>query len=69
MKSEQEQLAIFAERFFRAYRLLDFIACRVFCDKKRVQIAFSAGAKEMDGAAADVKAVSVSDSTVEPALG
>jgi DNA-directed RNA polymerase specialized sigma24 family protein len=39
VKSEQEQLAIFAERFLRAYRLLDLIACRVLCDKKRAQIA------------------------------
>jgi hypothetical protein len=39
VKSEQEQPAIFAERFLRAYRLLDFIACRVLCDKKRAQIA------------------------------
>ena len=39
MKTEQEQPAIFAERFLRAYRLLDFIACRVLCEKKRAQIA------------------------------
>jgi hypothetical protein len=39
VKSEQEQPAIFVERFLRAYRLLDFIACRVLCDKKRAQIA------------------------------
>jgi hypothetical protein len=39
VKSEQEQPAIFAERFLRAYRLLDFIACRVLCDKKSAQIA------------------------------
>jgi hypothetical protein len=39
VKSEQEQPAIFAECFLRAYRLLDFIACRVLCDKKRAQIA------------------------------
>jgi DNA-directed RNA polymerase specialized sigma24 family protein len=39
VKSKQEQPAIFAERFLRAYRLLDFIACRVLCDKKRAQIA------------------------------
>jgi hypothetical protein len=39
VKSEQEQFAIFAERFLRAYRLLDFIACRVLCDEKRAQIA------------------------------
>ena len=39
MKSEQEQPAIFVERFFRAYRLLDFIAFRVLFDKKRAQIA------------------------------
>jgi DNA-directed RNA polymerase specialized sigma24 family protein len=39
VKSEQEQPAIFAARFFRAYRLLDFIARRVLCDKKRAQIA------------------------------
>ena len=105
MKNEQEQPAIFAERFLRAYRLLDFIACRVLCEKKRAQIAIhncwratsrnpprfefegafrswlvrvlidealvllreSQG--ERDAAAADVNVVSVSDSTVEPALG
>jgi hypothetical protein len=39
VKSEQEQPAIFVERFLRAYRLLDCIACRVLCDKKRAQIA------------------------------
>jgi hypothetical protein len=105
VKSEQEQPAIFVERFLRAYRLLDFIACRVLCDKKRAQIAIhncwqtasrnpprfeyegafrswllrvlidealailheSQG--ERDAAAADVNAVSVSDSTVKPGLG
>src|SRR5215467_7762045 len=39
VKSEQEQSAIFAERFLRAYRLLDFIACRVLCDEQRAHIA------------------------------
>jgi DNA-directed RNA polymerase specialized sigma24 family protein len=39
VKSEQEQPAIFAERFSRAYRLLDFIACRVLRDEKRAHIA------------------------------
>ena len=39
VKGEQEQPAIFVERFLRAYRLLDFIGCRVLCDKKRAQIA------------------------------
>jgi DNA-directed RNA polymerase specialized sigma24 family protein len=39
VKSEQEQPAIFAERFLQAYRLLDFIAYRVLRDKKRAQIA------------------------------
>jgi DNA-directed RNA polymerase specialized sigma24 family protein len=39
VKSKQEQPAIFAERFLKAYRLLDFIACRVLRDKKRAQIA------------------------------
>jgi len=39
VKSEQEQPAIFAERFLKANRLLDFIACRVLRDKKRAQIA------------------------------
>jgi hypothetical protein len=34
VKSDQEQPAIFAERFLRAYRLLDFIACRVVRDEK-----------------------------------
>ena len=39
VKSEQEQPAIFVERFLRAYRLLDFMACRVLCDEKRAHIA------------------------------
>ena len=39
VKSEQEQPAIFVERFLRAYRLLAFIAGRVLCDEKRAQIA------------------------------
>src|SRR5215468_488201 len=39
VKSEQEQPALFARRFLRAYRLLDFISCRVLCDEKRAHIA------------------------------
>lgn len=39
MKSEQEQPEIFAQRFLRGYRLLNFIACRVLGDKERALIA------------------------------
>jgi DNA-directed RNA polymerase specialized sigma24 family protein len=39
VKGNQEQHSIFAERFQRAYRLLDFIACRVLCDEKIAKIA------------------------------
>src|SRR5262249_59320931 len=38
-KRKKEHPAIFAERFLRAYRLLDFIACRLLCDEKRANIA------------------------------
>jgi len=39
VKNEQEQPAIFAERFLRACRLLDFIACRVLRDENRAKLA------------------------------
>jgi hypothetical protein len=39
VNNEKEQPAIFAERFLRAYRLLDFIARRVLCDERSAKIA------------------------------
>jgi len=39
VKSEEEQSAIFVQRFFRSYGLLHFIACRVLADECRVHIA------------------------------
>ena len=39
VKTEQEQFAIFAQRFLRSYRLLRFIACRVLGDEERAPIA------------------------------
>jgi DNA-directed RNA polymerase specialized sigma24 family protein len=39
VKSEEEQSAIFFQRFLRSYRLLDFIACRVLGDEERAPIA------------------------------
>jgi DNA-directed RNA polymerase specialized sigma24 family protein len=36
---EQEQSAIFAQRFLRSYRLLNFIACRVLGDEDRALVA------------------------------
>src|SRR5262245_12446367 len=39
VKSEEQQSAIFFQRFLRSYRLLDFIACRVLGDEERAPIA------------------------------
>ena len=39
VKSEQEQSAIFARRFLRSYRLLNFVAGRVLGDDERAPIA------------------------------
>ena len=39
MQSEQEQPAIFAQRFLRSYRLLNFIAYRVLSDQNTAAIA------------------------------
>ena len=39
MKSEEEQSAIFFQRFLRSYRLLDFMARRVLGDEERAPIA------------------------------
>ena len=39
MESEQEQPAIFAQRFLRCLRLLHFIACRILGDEERAPIA------------------------------
>jgi DNA-directed RNA polymerase specialized sigma24 family protein len=39
VKSEQEQLAIFGQRFLRSYRLLDFIACRILGNQSTATIA------------------------------
>ena len=39
MKREQEQSAIFAQRFLRSYRLLNFIACRVLGNEEKAPIA------------------------------
>ena len=39
LESEQEQFAIFTDRFIRSYRLLHFIACRVLSDDERSPIA------------------------------
>jgi hypothetical protein len=39
VKSEEEQSAIFAQRFLRSYRILNFIACRVLGDEERAPIA------------------------------
>jgi hypothetical protein len=35
VKSEEEQAAIFFQRFLRSYRLLDFVACRVLGDQEK----------------------------------
>jgi hypothetical protein len=39
VKREQEQSAIFTQRFLRSYRLLNFIACRVLGDEDRALVA------------------------------
>ena len=39
MENDQEQSAIFAQRFLRSYRLLHFIACRVLGDQQRAPMA------------------------------
>lgn len=39
MKRQQEQFAIFAQRFLRSYRLLNFIAFRVLGDEERALVA------------------------------
>ena len=39
VKSKQEHLAVFAQRFSRSYRLLHFLACRVLGDHDRAPLA------------------------------
>jgi len=39
VKGEEEPSAIFARRFLRSYRLLNFIACRLLGNEERVPIA------------------------------
>ena len=39
MEIEQEQFALFAQRFLRSYRLLHFIVCRVLGDEERAHVA------------------------------
>jgi DNA-directed RNA polymerase specialized sigma24 family protein len=39
VKREQEQSAIFVQRFLRSYRILNFIACRVLGDEDKAIVA------------------------------
>ena len=39
MKSEEEQSAVFVQRFLRSYRLLHFISCRVLGDEEKAPFA------------------------------